>query len=67
MNDLVQRLRKSFDGGDYSILTEAATEIELLLAALKRLIEDIDAGFPRDEGYDTATELLNQQQPSVPK
>ena len=33
-------------------------EIERLRTALERLVQDIDEGFPRDEGYDMAQDIL---------
>lgn len=32
-----------------------------LRAALKQLVKDIEDGFPRDEGFDAANKILNEQ------
>ena len=39
MSDLVERLRKPLDGGDYSILTEAASEIERLRKGIRAYLD----------------------------
>jgi hypothetical protein len=63
MTDIVERLRDCHLVFKHRDIAEAADEIERLRAILLKLVEDIDGGFPRDEGYDMAMAELTPQQP----